>query len=83
MNRENRNALRRCERARKFPDNTCPASRTVFLLAERAATVGSNGLLSIPVINQDRAGALFVTVEALWKARTEIDRLKKKLEERS
>ena len=79
MNRENRNALRRCERARKFPDNTCGASRTVFSMAEFAVY---QPFENRPVITDHLAGCLLATVEALWKARTEIDRLKKKLEGR-
>ncbi len=79
MNREARNALRRCERARKFPDNTCPASRAAFDIAVRATRMIPGRWLGI---GADQGMSLVATVEALWKARTELDRLRKKLEGR-
>lgn len=75
MNRENRNALRRCERARKFPENTCRASRHVFIIADYLGRGEAYGMIEE---NPEYVAAdLFSVIEDLWKARTEIDRLKK------
>ena len=79
MNRENRNALRRCERARKFPHNTCPPSRHVLIIAECLAKGQPYAMLEEDP--ECVAGSLLWTVAALWKARTEIARLKKKASE--
>jgi len=75
LNRENRNALRRCERARKST-RTCPASRHVLIMAECLAEKASYAMMTEDP--ESVAGSLLSVVEALWNARIEIDRLKKK-----
>lgn len=72
------NLRRRVDRARRFPTNTCAASRHVHLMADCL----SMGKRRYPMIDEEPeyiAGALYSVVESLWKARTEIERLKRKL----
>lgn len=66
-------ALRRLGRTRRFPDNTCPASRHVQLIAERLAK-GRD----YPMIAEEPehvAGSLASVVADLYAARTLLDRL--------
>lgn len=71
------NVRRRVNRARRFPDNTCPASRHMHGVADMWArgqsaeeAYGWNG-------NQDHlAGSLYSVLESLFKARTELAKLK-------
>ena len=74
-----RNVLARMNRARNFPSVTCPASRHAAMIAEALMTGGRDLLDSEP----EHCGiSIAVTVELLWKARREIDRLKKQLTNR-
>ena len=70
------NVRRRAARARRFPENTCPASRHVMLMADRLSRQGSYPML------QDEpehcAGSLYSVLESLFKARTELTKLKQK-----
>lgn len=62
-------------KARQFPDNTCPASRHSQRIAE--VLMGGNG--KCQMIDDDPAHcgeSIAATVTALWKARTEVERLK-------
>lgn len=74
-----RKTMRRLLRGRYFPDFTDASSRHVRMMAD--------GLLSkhgYPMFQEEPdhcAYSLVVTVEQLWKARKEIARLKKLLEE--
>lgn len=68
------NLRRRVNRARRFPDNTCPASRHLHLMAERLA-VGKK----YPMLDEEPehcAGTMLSVLESLWKARSELARLK-------
>jgi hypothetical protein len=70
----NRNAIRRIDRAREFPKNTCPYSRHVQMIGECLAR--GERYAMIDEEPEYVAGSLLVTVEALYKARAEIARLK-------
>ncbi len=65
---------RRVNRARKFPSITCPASRHLHMMAD--------GLLSkygYPMLQEEPehcAETMLYVLEALWKARTELKKLK-------
>lgn len=69
-----RNQRRRVDRARNFPVNTCPASRHVHLIAD--ALGGGRKYHMIDEEPEHVAGALYSVLENLWKARTELARLK-------
>ena len=60
------NLRRRVNRARRFPNNTCSASRHVHLIAD--------DLLRGRIIDVDEAehvaGSLLAVLESLWKLRT-------------
>lgn len=68
------NLRRRVNRAREFPANTCSASRHLHLIANQLAAGQPYPML------QDEpahcAETLFSVLESLWKARTELARLK-------
>jgi hypothetical protein len=60
-------------RARRFPHNTCPASRHVQLIAEALANGGD-----YPMIREEPehvAGSIASVVADLYAARTMLDRL--------
>jgi len=70
------NLRRRVNRARRFPINTCPASRHVHIMAEALLRYGR-----YPMATEEPehvAGSLLSVLESLWKARTELQRLKGK-----
>ena len=72
-----RNLIRAANRARNFPTNTCPPSRHAQLIAESLLRDKP-----YPMLDDERehcGGSIMATVIALYKARTEIDRLRKKL----
>ena len=70
MPNELANLRRRVNRARKFPGNTCAASRHVQTFAEYILRYGISGM---PKADTDAtAESMLATVEALWKARTEL-----------
>lgn len=62
------NQRRRTNRARRFPDNTCPASRHVHLIADRIL----RGDTFEPEDREHIAGSLLSVLESLWKARTQL-----------
>ena len=69
-----RNLKRRTARARNAPGVTCPASRHVELIACSLAAGGT-----YPTAPQERmhcAESLLAVLEALWKARAELARVK-------
>lgn len=68
------NVRRRVNRARKFPTNTCPASRHVHIMADVLARGGTYPMFADEP--QHCAGSLYAVLESLWKARTELARLK-------
>jgi hypothetical protein len=69
------NIRRRVNRARKFPDNTCPASRHLHLIAEGLAKGKKYRMLDDEP--EHCAGSMLSVLESLWKARTELAKLKK------
>lgn len=69
-----RNVRRRVNRARNFPENTCSASRHLHLMANQLAA----GKL-YPMLQEEPAHCamtMLAVLESLWKARTELARLK-------
>ena len=65
------NLRRRVNRARKFPDNTCPASRHLHEMADE--------LLNDKYKEEDDihfAESILSVLESLWKARSELAKLK-------
>lgn len=71
------NVIRRVNRARQFPINTCPASRHVHMIGE--ALIRGKKYHMIDEEPEHVGGSLLSVVESLFKARTEIDKLRKKL----
>lgn len=71
------NVMRRVNRARKFPVNTCPASRHVQMIGECLARREKYSMIDEEP--EHVAGSLLSVVESLYKARTELERLRKKL----
>lgn len=68
------NLRRRVKRARNFPNNTCSASRHLHLMAEALASGKP-----YPMLHEDPehcAGTMLAVLESLWKARTELARLR-------
>lgn len=68
---EIKNLRKRVNKARKFPDNTCPASRHVQMMADGLARTGYPMLQEEP---EHCAQSLYATVAALYEARTELAR---------
>lgn len=66
-----RNLKRRVERARRFPANTCPASRHVHCMAMQLARGWT--LQDEP---DHAAESMLSVLESLWKARSELAKLK-------
>lgn len=73
---EVRNLRRRVDRARNFPHNTCPASRHVQMMAEGLL---HGGYAMLQEEQEHCAISMLATVESLWKARTELARIKERL----
>lgn len=71
------NLIRRANRARNFPINTCPASRHVHMIGE--ALIRGKKYHMIDEEPEHVGGSLLSVVESLFKARTEVDRLRAKL----
>lgn len=72
-----RNLLRRVNRARNFPVNTCPASRHVQMIGE--AMIKGKPYSQLDEEPEHVGGSLLSVVESLYKARTEIARLRQAL----
>jgi len=63
------NMRRRVNRARRFGENTCPASRHLHLMAEALASGKP-----YPMLQEEPehcAGTMLSVLESLWKLRTE------------
>lgn len=71
------NLVRRVRRARQFPTNTCPSSRHVQMIGE--ALLRGRPYPMIEEEPEHVGGSLLSVVESLYKARTEIDRLRAEL----
>lgn len=77
MTGQARRQIARVNRARRFPTNTCPASRHVELIGKALAS-GKR----YPMLEEEPehvAISLLSVVGSLYKARNEISRLKTKL----
>lgn len=62
------NEIKRMVDSRNFPENTCPASRHVQMMAEELAAVGR-----YPMLNEDPghcAGSLAAVVSSLYQTRS-------------
>lgn len=73
---DTKNQLRRLNRARKFPVNTCPASRMVENMALNILADGEDWLIKGEP--ETAVEAMLAVVESLWKARTQLEKLKGK-----
>lgn len=67
-----RNLRRRVNRARRFPENTCPASRHLHLIAD--ALAGGRAYPMLTEEPQHCAMSIYAVLESLWKARTALAR---------
>ena len=73
--------LRRAQRARNFPTNTCPASRHVQMMAESLVKRKKVDLQEL--WDDDHiASSMASVVASLWQARTKIARLEARLGKR-
>ena len=64
--------IKRMNKARNFPDGTCPASRHVAIMAETLAKRRPYSMLSDEP--ESCAESMAATVESLWKARALLDK---------
>jgi hypothetical protein len=72
-------ARRRAATARNFPTNTCPASRHLHLMADCLMGPNKYDELRYPMFRDEPehcAASIYDVITALWKARTELERLK-------
>ena len=72
---EIKNLKKRLSKARRFPTNTCPASRHAQMIGEYLPT--KKGYPMLQEEPEHCAGSILATVAALYEARTEIERWKK------
>ena len=70
------NVRRRVNKARRFGENTCPASRHVHIMADCLTRKGGYPMLTEEP--EHCAGSLYSVLESLWKARTELAKLKQR-----
>src|SRR3990167_821363 len=66
-------AKRRANKARRFPQNTCPASRHVQMMAEYLPT--KKGYPMLQEEPEHCAQSMLATVAALYEARTDLCKL--------
>lgn len=69
-----RNIRRRVNRARRFPVNTCPASRHLHIMADTLAK--SDRYAMFEEEPQHCAETMYAVLEDPWKARTELEKLR-------
>ena len=69
------NVRRRVSRARQFPVNTCPASRHLHIMAD-ALSMGNKQYPMLQEEPEHCAGSIYAVLESLWKARSELARLR-------
>lgn len=62
---------RRVNRARRFPDNTCPASRHLHIMADCLMKDGFYQMLSDSP--EYCAESIYAVLESLWEARTKLE----------
>lgn len=69
------NIRRRVNRARRFPNNTCPASRHLHMIADAIASGRP-----YPMLQEDPehcALTMYAVLESLWKCRTRIAKMER------
>jgi hypothetical protein len=66
---------RRAARARRFPVNTCGASRHVHLMAD---CILKGDLAQLADEPEHCAESMYATIAALWEARTKLRKLEKR-----
>jgi hypothetical protein len=64
-----RNLKKRVARAKNFPENTCPASRHLEMIAQGLLHGGYPRLVEDP---KECAATMLSVLESLWKARNEL-----------
>jgi hypothetical protein len=69
------NMRRRVNRARKFGENTCAASRHLQSLADDVAS-GRLWWAEDAADRENAAGSMYAVLESLWKLRTKLARMK-------
>jgi hypothetical protein len=74
MSRTDADARTKANRARKFPVNTCPASRHVSMMAESLRKDGSYSMFADDP--NHCAESMYSTLESLWEARTALEALR-------
>lgn len=84
VDKQTKNQLRRTRKARRFMENTCPASRHVHMIAESLAKGDKYHMIDEEP--EHVAGSLLSVLESLWTLRTEAgwpsDKLRKKMQRR-
>jgi hypothetical protein len=68
MNKHLKNLSRRVDHARRFPINTCPASRHLHMIADALASGKPCAMLQEEP--EHCAESMLSVLEALWKLRT-------------
>lgn len=68
------NIIKRVDRARRFPFNTCPFSRHTQMIGE--ALLRGKRYMMLEEEPDHCGGSILITVEQLYKARNEIARLR-------
>jgi hypothetical protein len=74
MSRTDADARTKANRARKFPLNTCPASRHVSIMAFGLWADGSYAMFADDP--KHCAESMYSTLESLWEARTALQALR-------
>lgn len=64
------NLRKRVSRARNFPENTCPASRHLQIIADRLIDKRRKLPIEEYWDAENMAGTMYAVLESLWKART-------------
>jgi hypothetical protein len=71
-------ARRRADKARKFPTNTCPASRHLHIMADALLKPKKDGSLRYPMLQEEPehcAESILAVIAGLWEARTKLAKL--------
>ena len=74
-----KNLRRRVARARIFPTNTCPASRHLHIMAD-ALSMDKHVYPMLQEEPEHCATSIYCVLEALWKARSELARLRRSID---
>lgn len=71
------NLRRRVMRARNFPNNTCPASRHLHMIADALVSRGRKCPIEECWDAEHMAGTILSVLESLWKARTHLAKVRR------